>query len=59
MRCPRCDGEDCIEIDIGLEDKDSVQFFSCRKCEQKWWKHEGGTVNLDEVLDLAARSDFR
>ena len=57
MRCPQCAGEDCINIDITLKGEDVVKFHSCRKCEAKWWEHEGGPVALDEILTLAARKD--
>jgi hypothetical protein len=57
MRCPHCGGEDCIQIEIHLQSDDTVQFYSCRRCEAKWWEREGGTISLDEVLTLAARKD--
>lgn len=57
MRCPECHGEDCVEIEIKLKDEDSVQFFSCRKCEAKWWQKEGDSIALDEVLELASKRD--
>lgn len=59
MRCPSCAGEDSIQIEIGVRDLDTVQFFSCRLCEAKWWEHEGDPIDLDEVLNLAARSEFK
>lgn len=54
MHCPRC-GDDCTHIEIRLRDEDSVQFFSCRRCEAKWWEHDGGVIELDEVLNLTAQ----
>lgn len=54
MHCPRCD-DDCTQIEIRLRDEDSVQFFSCRRCEAKWWEHDGGVIELDEVLNLTAQ----
>ncbi len=57
MNCPECKGKDCIQIEIRLKDDDTVQFFSCRRCETKWWEHGGDTIALDEVLTLAARKD--
>ena len=59
MECPQCGGRDCVEIEIRLKDDDSVQFFSCRKCEHRWWKHHGDQVALDEVLNLASKKDDR
>lgn len=51
MECPKC-GDSCTRIEISLKDEDSMQFFSCRRCEAKWWEHQGGTIELDEVLYL-------
>jgi hypothetical protein len=60
MRCSRCDGDDCIQIEIRLKvEGDRVQFFSCRRCESKWWERGGTSIALDEVLDLAARNEGR
>jgi transcription elongation factor Elf1 len=57
MRCPHCGGEDCIQIEIHLQTDDTVQFYSCRRCEAKWWEREGGAITLDEVLTLASQKD--
>ena len=54
MSCPVCQGHDCITIEIRLTDE-SVQFYSCRRCEAKWWEGETGPIALDEVLGLAGR----
>lgn len=54
MRCPQCTESDCTEIEIRLKDEENVKFYSCRRCEVKWWEREGGTVQLDEVLNLTA-----
>lgn len=55
-RCPQCRGEDCIHIEIRLKaDEENVQFFSCRRCEAKWWERKGRSIALDDVLNLAAR----
>ena len=59
MQCPNCKGEDCTNIQIRLKGEETVQFFSCRKCEAKWWEHEGDTIALDEVLTLAAEKKDR
>jgi hypothetical protein len=49
MNCPDCNGHDCIHIEIRLT-HEMVQFYSCRKCEAKWWENEGGPVALEQVL---------
>ena len=55
MLCPNCQGEDCIQIEINLEEEQTVEFYSCRRCEARWWVREGDTITLDEVLGMAAR----
>ena len=55
MRCPRCHAEDFTEIRLHLRTEETVEFFSCRKCEAKWWEREGDTIALDEVLSLAKK----
>ncbi len=57
MRCPQCKATDCTEIQLNLTGDDTVEFFSCRRCEAKWWQREGDTIALDEVLNLAAKKD--
>jgi transposase-like protein len=57
MNCPHCDGEDTIQIEIHLRTEETVQFFSCRRCESKWWEKEGDEIPLDEVLTLAAKKE--
>ena len=54
MQCPQCKGEDCVQIEINLQEE-TVQFSACRRCEAKWWEHEGGAIDLSEVLTLAAK----
>jgi Zn ribbon nucleic-acid-binding protein len=57
MRCPHCNGDDTTQIAIHLRAEDTVQFFSCRRCEYRWWIREGDLIELDEVLQLAGRRD--
>jgi hypothetical protein len=59
MVCPHCDGEDCIQIEIRLKGEETVEFFSCRRCEAKWWQRDGDTIALDEVLDLTSELEAR
>lgn len=44
-----------IEIDHRLPDGTEVHFYSCHKCEEKWWDKDGRQVPLTEVLDLARK----
>jgi Transcription factor S-II (TFIIS) len=57
MECPKCHAKDCTEIQLHLTGEETVEFFSCRRCEAKWWEREGDTIALDEVLNLAAQKD--
>jgi hypothetical protein len=59
MRCPSCEDEDCIQIEINLKGEDQVRFFSCRRCETKWWERHGDTIDLDTVLSLTAEAEAR
>lgn len=57
-RCPNCSSEDAVNIVINLETEEApVQFFQCRVCETKWWKKDGETIALDEVLHLTTRDE--
>ncbi len=57
MECPQCRSKDCTAIELHLKEEETVQFFSCRRCEAKWWEREGDTIALDQVLDLASKKD--
>ena len=59
MRCPQCHGEDTTTIAIKLRGDDSVSFYQCRRCEAKWWQHNGDTIALDEVLNLTAEAEVK
>lgn len=56
MDCPTCGTRDVIEIRHVLPDEIEVHFFSCHKCEEKWWDRDGQTVELRDVLDLARKT---
>ena len=57
MRCPRCAGEAItnIAIDADAKDEKSLMFYSCRRCEEKWWERDGAMIELREVLDLTSK----
>jgi hypothetical protein len=42
---------------LHLTGEETVEFFSCRRCEARWWEREGDSIALDEVLTLAAKKD--
>ena len=55
MNCPQCGITDVIEIQHTLPDDTEVIFFSCHRCEEKWWDRSGETMELREVLDLVRK----
>lgn len=55
MDCPQCGAAEVIEIRHKLESDVELFFFSCHRCEEKWWDRDGKVVELREVLDLARR----
>jgi hypothetical protein len=57
MNCPGCRGRDCVHIEIQLQGDQTVQFYSCRRCEAKWWERDGDAIALDEILNLAAKRE--
>ncbi len=57
MRCPHCGGEDCVRIHIDLEDEQELRFYSCRRCEKRWWEHGGEPITLDEALELTSKHE--
>ena len=59
MRCPQCEGQDTTTIVIKLRGDDDVSFYQCRRCEAKWWQHDGSTIALDEVLNLTAEAETK
>lgn len=52
MDCPQCHAHDVIEIKHRLPDDTEVHFFSCHKCESKWWDRDGDQVDLGQILDI-------
>lgn len=53
--CPDCGSGDSIEIELRLPDDSLVRFYSCHRCEAKWWDSPDGRLGLDEVLELARK----
>jgi transposase-like protein len=56
MDCPQCGITDVIEIKHRLPDGTEVQFFSCHRCEEKWWDHAGQPLDLTQVLELVRKA---
>jgi formate dehydrogenase maturation protein FdhE len=59
MQCPSCRGQNTTSIVINLKADDTVRFYQCRRCETKWWEHDGDTIALDEVLNLTAEAEAK
>ena len=58
MDCYKCKGTNCTEINITLKgDEQSIKFYSCGRCETKWWMREGDELALDEFLTLTAQHE--
>jgi transposase-like protein len=55
MKCPQCQAEDVIEIKNRIDDIE-IDFFSCHRCEEKWWDKSGEPVSLHEVLEIVRKS---
>lgn len=55
MKCPRCSVNDVIEIHQKLPDGTEVDFFSCHKCDERWWDRNGKEIALSDVLRMARR----
>jgi DNA-directed RNA polymerase subunit RPC12/RpoP len=53
--CPRCGSRDVVNINLTLERSGRVSFYSCHRCEKRWWHRDGEDVPLGGVLDLARR----
>ena len=53
--CPTCSSRDVININLTLERGDHVSFYSCHRCDKKWWDKDGASVSLGNVLEMAKR----
>jgi len=53
--CPRCASRDVININLSLEHGDRVAFYSCHRCDKRWWHKDGEPVDLPDVLEMARR----
>jgi hypothetical protein len=52
MACPRCDAP-LVEITVGR----GLILRSCSRCDGRWWRRDGDTVGLDDVLSAVAVAD--
>ena len=55
LECPRCGSKDVININLSLTQGDRVAFYSCHRCDKRWWHKDGAPVDLPEVLEMARR----
>jgi len=55
LMCPTCASRDVININLTLERGDRVAFYSCHRCDKKWWGKDGEAVSLGNVLEMARR----
>lgn len=55
MMCPTCGSRDVININLTLERGQNVAFYSCHRCDKKWWDKDGAAVSLGNVLEMAKR----
>ncbi|MCA1834463.1 MAG: hypothetical protein ABR548_00910 [Actinomycetota bacterium] len=53
--CPNCGSRDVININLAVEQGERVSFYSCHKCENRWWHKDGKDLPLPSVLELAKR----
>lgn len=57
MDCPQCRAEDVIEIKHRLPDGTEVHFFSCHRCEEKWWDRDGTQIDLGQILEIVRNAE--
>jgi transposase-like protein len=55
MQCPQCGASDVIEIKNRVDEVE-IDFFSCHKCEERWWDKSGKTVPLLEILEIVRKA---
>ncbi len=53
--CPNCASKNVININLAIEHDTRVSFYSCHRCERRWWHKDGQDAALPEVLALARR----
>lgn len=56
MDCPQCHAPDVIEIKHTLPDETEVVFFSCHRCEEKWWDRGGDQLELGQILEMVRKT---
>jgi transposase-like protein len=55
LECPNCGSRNVININLSMEAGERVAFYSCHRCEKRWWHKNGQDVTLPSVLDMASR----
>ena len=59
LECPQCGSGNVININLSLENGDPVEFYSCHRCDTRWWHKDGENIDLPNVLELAKREPRR
>lgn len=57
--CPGCGSHDAVNINLTLDDGERVSFYSCHRCDRRWWYKDGEPVELPAVLEMARRKKAR
>lgn len=55
ITCTECGARDAIEIELALPDDTLVSFFSCHRCENRWWSRENESIEVETVLKLVRK----
>lgn len=55
LTCRSCGADSVIQIELTLADGTEVDFYSCHRCESRWWNRDGKPLELEAVLDLASK----
>lgn len=55
IACTECGATDTIQIELSIADDTTVQFYSCHQCENRWWAHDEGELEVDGVLKLVRK----
>ena len=54
LRCPRCRAGGPVSIKLTTKGGEHLSMYSCNACDSRWWHRDGESVDLKNVLALAA-----